>query len=268
MRPSPSWSTPPAPAGSVTGPGRAGTVSVPSGPPPWPTTLMARWRSRSAPWCGHVMGTTWGSLPKPWPKSATGPAAGRRGAGRQLDGDVHVLAALDCGASAGSRWRNDAVPGEKDGDEPAERDRPDMVGGTSTSGSLTGSSKRAAWSVAKCGAARGRPAQPAHRRAGPAGTRAKRSSGAGPASSTARICSSPAVTLWVVRRDGGDVTARDAERLEPLEHHALGGDPVGGLGHERGVKDGRERLPAIVQDPSGEDQRVAARLEQGALRRA
>ena len=72
--PLPFWSMPRPPAGSVTAPGLVGlTVSVPRGPPPWPTTLMA---IVATPCAASDAATNHGPpcllSPKPWPKTATG----------------------------------------------------------------------------------------------------------------------------------------------------------------------------------------------------
>ena len=79
MLPLPSWSMPRPPAGTTTGaPSLRDTFSVPSAPPPWPTTWMAMVAMPcAAKLAATVHGAPYMLSPKPWPKMATGqPPAG------------------------------------------------------------------------------------------------------------------------------------------------------------------------------------------------
>jgi hypothetical protein len=196
------------------------------------------------------------------------PAVGRPGPRRKEHGDVHVLRALHRRHLGPRRGGRDAAVAGEEGlaGEAAEGDRAHVRG--------RHEEQRELGRLLEAGGRIGRdlPAQldavQLHARVGRmrparAEDEAQRGRVRG-VDRRAHLLEPGGHALGREDRDGGDLSARHAEGLEPLEHEPLSGHALGGLGQLRSGRRRRQRLAGIVLDLGGQHQGIAAVLEQRA----
>ena len=198
------------------------------------------------------------------------PAVPRRGAGGQEHGDVHVLAPPRRRRLAPRGGRGHVTIGAEEGAraEAAERDRADL-------GRRHQHQRQLHRLVERRGRIGGGLAAQLEAvelharvdRAGAGGAEREAQGGRGPeVDDGSHLLEARRHALGGEDRHRGQVAARHPERLELVDDHALRGDALRRLAHQPRPRDGHERLAGLVDDPRGQHQGVAARLQQRPLR--